>query len=198
MRLLKTIIIATAVVSLSAATASATVTVTHVDNSGGALHNLMDFFTIDVNVDYNGVGTPLTGIFQSAAWDASEVAFVSATNAPWSIFPGAGGYLSKLSDPVSYSGDAPNTLRTVVFGLEPGQYASAGPTTLITTLTFQIIGGLDGVADIAVHQSLGDGNSGGGTQVGIDAAVLYVVPEPGTALLMGLGLATLGARRRAS
>jgi hypothetical protein len=89
-------------------------------------------------------------------------------------------------------GDPAGTIRTVQFGANPGQSGGAG-TALITALTFRVIGGLDGVANIDVVLLTGDGNLGGGGEAGVGTSVDYVpVPEPGTALLMGLGLAGLG------
>ena len=201
MRLFKTILIATAlVVGFSAASANALVTTEHTNDAGGILDQGATF-NVQVQATYDGVdgGDPLVGVFQSAAWDPSELSLVSATNAPFSIFFGAAGSLSKLSDPAVFPGDPDGTIRTVQFGANPGQSGAAG-TFLITTLTFQVIGGTDGVANVDVFLNSGDGNLGGGASLAIGTSVDYVpVPEPGTALLMGLGLAGLGlaGRRKA-
>jgi len=200
MRLFKTILIATVMVGLSVASANALVTTAHSNDAGGLLAQGATF-NVDVNVTYDGNdgGAPLTGVFQSATWDANELSLVSATNAGFSILCGSLGCLGKLSDPGSFPGDPANSIRTVQFGANVGQAGNAG-TSFVTTLTFQVIGGLDGVANVDVFLNSGDGNLGGGGSASIGTSVDYVpIPEPGTALLMGLGLAGLGlaGRRKA-
>ena len=197
MRFLKTILVATAMIGLSAAGASALVTTEHTNDAVGILDQGATFNVV-VDAHYDGVhaNDPLVGVFQSAAWDPTELSLVSATNAPFSIFFGSLGSLAKLSDPASFPGDPAGTVRTVQFGANPGQSGSSGDF-LITTLTFQVIGGTDGVANIDVTQLSGDGNIGGGASASVNTSVDYVpVPEPGTALLMGLGLAGLGLAGR--
>jgi hypothetical protein len=195
MRFFKTILIATAMmVGLSAASASALVTIEHTNDAIGVVDQ-GGTFNVFVDVHYDGVHLedPLSGVFQSASWDPTELSLISATAAPFVIFCGGTGCLTKISDPGNFEGDpADRSIRTVQFGANPGQFGSAG-SEFITTLTFQVIGGLDGVANVDVAQLSGDEVQGGGGFSGIGTSVDYVpVPEPGTALLMGLGLAGLG------
>jgi len=174
------------------------VTVTHTNDTGGATVAQASSFNVDVTLSYNGEGT-LTGVRTSALWDSSELLLTNATAAPSSVLSGSSGALSKVSDPMQFPGDPTGTLRTVQYLASSGQSASAG-SALITTLTFQVIGGLDGIADIDVVLNSGDGCSGAlgaacgsGDFVLVGTSIAYTpVPEPGTALLMSLGLAGLG------
>lgn len=200
MRLLKTILTAVVVVGLSAASANALVTVTHVTDAVGAQLQ-GDVFNVDIVVGYDGGGA-LTGIFTSASWDTSELALINVPTAPnFLIFLGANGFLAKLTDPGVFPGDPAGTIRTVQYGAAPGQQGGAGPDTVITTLQFQVIGGSDGWADIDVILGTGDlivGDVGSFNSVSVcyrpadGSPCVPPVPEPGTALLIGLGLAGLG------
>jgi len=191
--------IAAIAVGLSATSANALVSITHTNNTGGATLNQLDSFNVDITLGYDGAPT-LTGVFASASWDPSELQLTGSTTPPFAIFFGGSGFLSKISDPASFPGDPAGSLRTIQFGANPGQSAGAGPDTLITTLTFQVIGGVDGVAAVDVAFLSGDLISGaagvpivGGDLSLTGTSVSYVpVPEPGTALLMGLGLGGLG------
>jgi hypothetical protein len=174
---------------LHVAAANAAVSVSHFVTAGTV--PVGGTFDVDVIAAYDG-SPILTGIFVSAGWDPTELSLVSASDAPFNIFFGAEGSLAKFSDPTQFAGDPAGTIRTIQFGATPGQFGGSGAFD-ITTLTFTVIGGTDGVANIDVTQLSGDGNLGGGGSASVSTSVDYVpVPEPGTALLMGLGLAGLG------
>jgi len=200
MRLLKTILTAVVVVGLSAASANALVTVTHVSDAVG-VQDQGAIFNVDIVTGYDGLDGNLQGIFTSASWDTSELALINVPTASnFAIFFGPSGFLSKIADPGVFPGDPAGTIRTIQYGAAPGQEGGAGADVVITTLQFQVIGGLDGVANIDVFLNSGDLIVGGTTSSFAGASVDYVpVPEPGTALLMGLGLAGLGlaGRRKA-
>lgn len=140
---------------------------------------------------------PLYDIHRSLSYDPTELQVLSATDTLFIVFIGSYGALVKVSDPLVYPGDPAGTLRTIQFGASPGQYGNAGPTTLITTATFQVIGGTDGIADIDVIELNGDVMGGGRIEIWNNTSVSYApVPEPGTVLLLDLGVAGLGYSSR--
>ena len=149
---------------------------------------------------FDGAET-LTGVFTSASWDESVVQLQGTPTAPnFAIFFGPGGFLSKVSDPGVFDGDpASGSLRTIQYGANPGQSAGAGADTVITTLTFLAVGGGDGSIAVAFQSGdriLGAAGADITSTAALTDATVTVVPEPGTALLMGLGLAGLGAAGR--
>ncbi len=82
MRLLKTLLIAAISVGLFAASANATVSVTHTNDTGGATILFGETFNVDVTVGYDG--TPiLTGVFVSAMWDTTVLKLTGSTAAPF-------------------------------------------------------------------------------------------------------------------
>jgi len=189
-------------IMLAASTATGEVTVTHVDDTGGATIQVGETFTVDVIAGYDGIPAGLTGFFTSASWDTSQLEFLSATAAPFAIFFGATGSLSKFTDPAVFATDPPGTLRTVQFGAPPGQSGSAGADTLITTLTFQVVGVGDGTAEVTAFSFADEGIFAMATPVDpsditLTSAVVNV-PEPSSGLLSlsALGVTGLVALRR--
>jgi hypothetical protein len=202
MRLFKTLLIAAIAVGLSAASATALTSVTHSNNTGGAILTPGAIFDVDVTLSFDG-GNSLTGAFTSAGWDPNQLTLIGNTPAPFAIFFGATGFLAKVVDPSSFPGDAAGTIRSVQFGAGPNQAAGAGAPVLITTLTFLVVAAGDGIAEIDVVLNAGDGcfgTLGAPCAPGdfLTSGTAVLVPEPGTALLMGLGLAGLAyaGRRR--
>jgi len=85
--------------------------------------------------------------------------------------------------------------RTIIFGLSPGQ--SAGPgEVVITTLTFAVVG--IGNGDVKGTFLIGDGIFADSflpvaeEDFTLGSTSISIIPEPTTALLMGLGLVGLG------
>ena len=201
MRLFKSLLVGMTAF-LVAGSAAATVTV---NNTTAGLTSLApgDLIAVDVRLVWDGQGA-LQGVFTSTGYDTSVLEFVSATSAPASILgffdaetgdviPG----MNRLLQP-SIINDA---LRTVQYAVGAAdafvdpRAANAPAGRLITTLTFRAIGA--GMTDLSAIIALGDAISGDEFVSGTSVSVT-VIPEPGTALLMGLGLAGLGLAGRRS
>jgi len=189
-----------AMVALNATSSSALVTVEATTDAVGTL-NIGDTFDVAVNVDYDGTPPELTGIFTSTQWDPSELSLQNFTAAPFAILFGANGFLANIVQPQSFPGDPAGSLRAVQFGANPGQFGGPG-SELITTLTFEVVGAGDGMADVDVVFLTGDGifNTAGSLSPAdrLLVGTTVTVPEPNSAALALSALGTLGlvARRR--
>jgi hypothetical protein len=166
--------------------------------------NIGDTFTIQFRMDTEGE-TQITSVFASVITDENVLAFVSGTS-PGTILFNFSTYvgLAKASDPVNgVPGDDAGRVRAASFvTANPAGSGVSGPPagTLLATLTFQAVGA--GVTDVSPLLVLGDDEmtiaqiSVTGSVTTTPGATITVVPEPGTALLMGLGLAGLGIAGR--
>lgn len=201
MRLFKTMFVA-AIAVFMATSASALVSITYSTDQVLPL-NIGESFDVDITVGYDGNPAQVTAIAASMQWDPAQLQLVGAVGPaqPFAIFFGGGGFLGKLADAgTSFAGDPAGTTRTVQYGASPGQSGGAGPDTLIQTLRFQVIGAGDGTAELDVI-SLDDGvffnlQPAEPGQVSLVGTSVSIVPEPGTALLMSLGLAGLASAGR--
>ncbi len=185
-----------------ASSAYAVVSVSHTNDAVGTVP-VGGTFSVDITADYDG-SPVLTGIFTSAMWDPTQIMLTGSTTAPFAIFTGGTGFLSKLSDPTVFPGDPAGSLRTVQFGASPGQSGSAGPSTLITTLTFEVLATGDGTAEVDAVLLVGDLFTGvlGAELMPPDAILtgtVITVPEPTSLALSGSALLAVGlvaSRRR--
>jgi len=182
---------------------------------------------VDVKVVWDGAGS-LQGVFSSTAFDPSVLSFVSAcrtTGSPCTAanggavatllgkidltdpdnpvaFPGLsrlGGNGSDLRTLAAQPGDPASIIRTVQYaGINPldAFQASAAAGVLVTRLVFTASNA--GVVDLSTFLAQGDSGATGDTFAAGTGVHVTVVPEPGTVVLMGLGLAGLGLAGRRS
>jgi len=208
MRLIKSIFVIAVVTMMVASSAQALVTVDASSAADGTTQSVGFTFDVDINVTWDGTGA-LTGIFTSHTWDSSQLSLIGADStlgAPGmfetrpQILPGGTAFvplaLSRFGTiAAGVSGDdLTSSARTVQYGAVTPVDTAGGD--LVVRLTFQIIGAGDGVAEITNANLIGDAGAVGDS-FAFGAGVAVAIPEPGTALLMGLGLLGLaGAGRR--
>jgi hypothetical protein len=213
MRLFKATIIAVAALFLSAAMASAVVTVT--STQSGTSWAIGDQMTITVTVtsDEN-----LTDLNFSAMWDSSQWGSPIGTanqatiwnglfyNSTYSTSYPTGGLLRTITPFCAVIDDCNSELRLVQYssglpnpgpGLPPGGYYYGIPGSQTFRLKLTAVG--PGTSDIVFFQNTGDIIQKDGVNVAFNSSNttgVTVIPEPGTALLMGLGLVGLGVAGR--
>lgn len=199
---------------LVAGSAAATVRIDHVVSAGSTTligGDPTSTVTVQVRLNWDGQGS-LNGVFSSTTFDSSVLTLVSNTTAPASILsftdnsdpenpvviPG----LSRLTTLIQQPGDPASVLRTVQYGaIDPvdPRAATTGAGRLIMTLVFKgtAAGGTTNLSTLIAN---GDAGAVGDSFVAGSSVSVTVtpVPEPGTVVLMGLGLAGLGiaGRRR--
>jgi hypothetical protein len=169
--------------------------------------NVGDIITIQLRIDTEGV-TDTTSIFVSAFADPSILSFNPnpASSSPGlALFNGdSGEFLSRVSQPVLGFGDPPGLVRAGNFATTNAAGSGASNANqLLATLSFTAVGG----GDLQI-QSVYSGPGGDViTQLQVNTVQpvttqssvnihINAIPEPGTALLMGLGLAGLGVAGR--
>ena len=164
--------------------------------------------TITLNVDTLGEAQGLT---LRAAGLGNGLTFASATLANQGVFGAAAGgsvfgTLQEIAPGFfAYSGGVDSILagpvdngdNVVLFdGVSTGTTTGAGPE--VYTLTLNVGSAGTGVIEIGAIESFGDAfvSNVDGTSFPTTTVAYNIVPEPGTALLMGLGLAGLAAAGR--
>ena len=211
MRLFTSLIAGLAVFAV-ASTASAALTITA--SSTSDLLNLLpgEVFTIDITIQadqgstLNALGTPAGETvalgFRAANYDPGVIAFQSAV-IPASVFNITGFPLGGLSNNASGVEEAPEAGVRAGFSVNLFQGVSATPAGGVGpdsfSVTFQAVAGST-VIDLGALSDYSDayGVEAGAdnSQIGDTSIAINVVPAPGTALLMGLGLAGLAAAGR--
>jgi hypothetical protein len=164
---------------------------------------LGDTFTIELRMATEGE-THITSVFASVIVENPNVlAFVGGTS-PGAILFNFSTYegLVRATQPVDgVPGDAPGRIRAASFASLVGMGTGiSSPNELLATLTFQVIGA--GFSSISPLLIVGSDEitvarlSVTGSVTVVPGPTVGWVPEPGTGLLVGLGLAGLGITRR--
>jgi hypothetical protein len=148
--------------------------------------------------------TQITSVFASVIVDPTRLSFIGGTS-PGAILFNFSTYvgLSRASQPVDgVPGDAPGRIRAANFVTSnPNGSGVASANVLLATLTFQVIETnlyqvspllVVGDDEITVAQSSVTGS------VTVVPGVPFPVPEPSTALLLGLGMTCLSMTRQRS
>jgi hypothetical protein len=202
MRLFKTLFLTMTLVLFGASSASA-INVFMGAPSATTL-NVGDTFSIQYRLNTEGE-THITSIFTSVFADPAIFSYVSGTSPGFILLdPTYGELLSRATQPVPVTNPADPA---PVGGVHAGNFATTNPAgsgvasaaQLLATLVFQAIA--PGTTVIGAQPVSGDDLTVSqasviGEVTWTDSAPITVIPEPGTALLMGLGLAGLGLAGR--
>ncbi len=182
-----------------AGAASAALTVSSAQ-SGGLTVNPGDTVTIDISISTSAPEAQALGL-RAANYDPSILTNGTATVVPTSIFNFApsvpfGGLANSASgvEEAPAAGIRSGTSINLFQGVSVSPAAGAGPEAFQVTF----VAGAPGVTtvDIGAFASYSDAYSGGDNGMNPASVEVTVIPEPGTALLMGLGLAGLAAAGR--
>ena len=167
-----------------------------------------DTFTLQIDLTTTNAGEARGLTLRIAGIDDTVIGYVSATvpnfggaatpaGAVFGLDLGGGIIINALTSTLATEGQDNGTDVLLFNGVTTGATTSAGPETF--ELTLQYNGG-SGSIEVGAISSFGDayvssvdGTSAPTTTVAYSAAV---IPEPGTALLMGLGLVGLATAGR--
>ena len=192
MRLLTSILAAVATV-LVAGAASAALNVSASQTNPGGVYNAGDLITIDIQLSTTGPEAVALGL-RAANYNPAVLTNASATVVPAVIFdfgPGSGfGGLNQTAVPGEQApgGPRPGWSVNLFQAVSLAAAASAGPANFQVTFIGQP--GTTSI-DIGALSEYGDVYGGGDNVANNVSLSITVIPEPGTALLMGLGLAGL-------
>jgi hypothetical protein len=216
MRFFITNLLATAMIVFAAGSASA-ISLT-LAGANGQTVQVGGQVTITVSLDTEGTAG-ITLLSAAVLFDNGSVAYNSAASSTtgyilYQAGKAGGPYMNAAADPPQIRYGTQNqvnvdfTSTNLELGTGPSEgYSSASPATLVpggllATLVFDVVALGDGNAEFALSiSSPGNviGLAGGATGTAtLNGAGSVVVPEPTTAILVGLGLAGLGfaGRRR--
>jgi hypothetical protein len=203
MRLFKTLFLTMTLVLFGASSASA-INVFMGAPSATTL-NVGDTFSIQYKLNTEGE-THITSVFTSIFADPAYFSYVSGNSPGLILFnPTYGELLSRATQPVPRTNPAdpapPGAVHAGTFATtNPDGSSQASASQLLATIVFMAIAPTPGSVIGAQPVSGDDLTVSQASVIGevtwTDSAPITVIPEPGTALLMGLGLAGLGLAGR--
>jgi PEP-CTERM motif len=205
MRLLIINLVAVALLLSSAVSASAiSMFFSNLQALGGADLNALnagDQISIQLRLDTEGE-TQITSVFNSLGVDPALLSFVSGTS-PGQILFNTSTFegVARVSNPALNPSDPAGQVRAANFAAaDPSNIGSANQ--LLATVIFEAVAGAGGTTAITQIVTVGDDVTVNGVVSAYTPAAasgpitVLPIPEPGTALLMGLGLAGLGVAGR--
>jgi len=156
---------------------------------------LGDQITVDLRLDTEGE-TDLELVAVSVQVDPNVLSFAGGTSPPQILFdPDTLLGLGRLSQPSVIPFDPVGTVRAASFAAaQPSGVTSSDQR--LATLTFDVVG--PGLPSMSAFFAQGDDIIANGVSVkdSVTLGSLVITPEPGAALLLGLGLAGLAASRQ--
>ena len=193
----RTLLVVLTLLFVSTGIASAALMVSATQNQPAG-YNVGDLIVIDITIETTGPEAVALGL-RAGNYDPSVASNATPTLVPSVIFDFMGSGFGGLNNSGTPGEQAPGGPRpgwsvNLFQGVSLVPAASSGPAHFQVTF----IKSAPGITtiDIGALAEYGDAYGGGDNIAFNTSLVILDVPEPGTALLMALGLAGLGATRR--
>jgi hypothetical protein len=176
-----------------------------IDVDGNATTNMLaagNLVAMQVVIS-NPTNESLTGIFTSVVYDGTQLDFLGSQGVPSEILVGGTTFSStsltkvanpdvKINSPTPDDGTGVVWVQATAFGSGAGT-DGAGPDSY--NIFFSVRPGVASNATILLSHEFTAGDATDAPTLNLESAAINI-PEPGTALLMGLGLVGLGAAGR--
>ena len=202
LRFARTVLALSVVLLFSAPSAMAALNVHVSSTTNLASLELGDIVQVRLDMTFDGVPSPVVGLFHQLDFDPNALAFsgFSFLAGDQTVWAGsaAGGALERVADPRQIGADTTNgVVRTLQYADTQSAFGVGGAgsySTVTQYIFFTVIDPLVGTTIASNYSSVLDslGNSlVGHPEVSLTGGPLILAPEPGTALLVGTGLAML-------
>lgn len=186
----RTLIAMVAALGLASSASAATLSL----DTDAATYNISDTITVTMTLTTDGTTPGALSAFAQVAWDGAVGVGAASSSQDGNLSSFSGGIQWTAGGGLCAAAD----LCTMIDQLQG--LTSFAPDAATITATLEIHANAVGALNLQVVDSSFNvfGLSSGATQVGANAAAATVVPEPGTAAMVGLGLlglASVGRRR---